>query len=227
MAGVAPPGLARASAPSAVKVKPSRIEWEPNKDAPDLIRVYGPLSLWGQNAVCSEGPSPRPGHPAPTCGSYLYYRCPAGRQALCRMEWKDLQRALDTGTTASFGDQLRLPRPRPLGEAPSAPDEYTFNFGVMVDEGFFCTRAEQWVCQGDTPDAGADRPAVAAAPDTAPDIAAVADSAAPPNGGGGSSGCSFHSRPVSDATLLFATASTMAWLARRRTQCPRSNLRRR
>jgi hypothetical protein len=157
---------ASASSPTAVKIKPTHIEYQPTAAAPERIIVHGAASLWSQTATCRFGVMP--GHPPPTCGVYLYYQCPAAQLEMCRVQWKDIERARDQGVTASFGDLARPPRLRAEGEAPAAPDEYTLAYGVFVGEAYYCSTAEDWLCPAAaTPDAGVP-PASVGTPDAAP-----------------------------------------------------------
>ncbi len=120
---------ARSSGYQGLRVRPSRVVLEPTAVEPLRIQIHGVVSL--RNFAAD-------GYTTPACG-YLYYQCPPGRESLCRLEWKDLDKAVTTGTCVSFGEayvtgtttgnngRLRAP-----GEAPASPDPYPVNYGVAT-----------------------------------------------------------------------------------------------
>jgi hypothetical protein len=117
--------------------------------ASDPIGVYGIIDkvtvttaaggaenaqVWGTFAVAVTPPS-RTYKPEEAYGrvqkGYLLFAC-ADAKALCRAEWNDLQGLAGKGEVAGFGTRWgTAPRIRAIAEAPSAPDTYRLNVGVV------------------------------------------------------------------------------------------------
>ncbi len=124
-----PASLARGSGFQGVRVRPSQVVLEPNAVEPLRIQIHGVVAL---RRFAADG------YAGPACG-YLYYQCPAGRESICRMKWKDLDKAVSAATCVAFGEayvtgtttgsngRLRAP-----DEAPASPDPYPVNYGVAT-----------------------------------------------------------------------------------------------
>jgi hypothetical protein len=117
--------------------------------ASDPVGVYGMIDkvaittaaggaetaqIWGTFAVAVTPPS-RAYTPEEAYGrvqkGYLLFTC-ADAKALCHAEWNDLQGLAGKDEVAGFGTRWgTAPRIRAITEAPSAPDTYRLNVGVV------------------------------------------------------------------------------------------------
>lgn len=145
-------GVARASTPNAIYVYPSRVDLLPDEASATQVVIHGAFFFWMKDF--SYG--------APACG-YMYFQCPAGSEAMCRMQWKDIKNTIGGTTCAGFGPQqmtttatLRAP-----GTPLAKPD--TWDLGIGVSQGVWvdgkCDAAKQLGCKAPPP----------------PDMAMVAD----------------------------------------------------
>lgn len=98
---VAVPAVASASSPAAVFGDIEKVVFEPNADDPDTatrVAIYGVFAK-------SNGATPPVYQPAKR--GFFYYACPAGQLATCRMEWKEIKRAVGTPDCAGWGDSTK------------------------------------------------------------------------------------------------------------------------
>ena len=106
-------GLARPAAASSalsIFVVPTLVELLPNEEAPDRVVLHGAfLRLVGD---------PNPNYVGPDCG-VIYFRCAAGQEALCRMQWNELQRAISANLDYCLASATSGSCPR----RPSTPRE--------------------------------------------------------------------------------------------------------
>lgn len=116
-----------------------RVTTEPASGTPTRVRIDGAFAV-------AEAAT-YPGYTSPARG-YMYFACPAGKEATCEMEWKDIASAAGTGGCAAFGSRrtdngpLRITngRVRPTDESPSSPDSYPISFGVSF------VPAQHYIC---------------------------------------------------------------------------------
>jgi hypothetical protein len=120
---------ARASSSFGISARPIRVLFEPGPaDTADRVRIQGMIAL-GADVMDFA---------APTCG-YLYFKCTAGDEALCREQWKEIAAAADAGRCVMFGAHrgsngslLVNGRVRPFSEPASQPDTFISNQGLGV-----------------------------------------------------------------------------------------------
>lgn len=103
---------------------------------PERVAIYGVFAL---SYRPKEGPNKDRGIYSDPKDGYLYFKCPADKTDVCRMEWADLKRAIGSGKCAAFGDRYPTdPNPngrlRAYSEAPSDPDTYPIGRGVQLVE---------------------------------------------------------------------------------------------
>lgn len=129
----------------------------------------------------------------PKCG-YMSFQCPAGRQALCQMQWLDIRKAIGGTFCAGFGSLNMVSSATVRSDRSGPPDTWDLGMGVglgsYVDGKCMKARTLNCAAPGTPPDATAPPlpPADAApavdVPITPPDTAVVtpppADAASPP-----------------------------------------------
>jgi hypothetical protein len=91
--------------------------------------------VWGVFAVAIRPPAgnykPEEAYASPRKG-YLLMQCAPAQERACKAEWNDLRTVAGTGDVVGFGTRwTNVPRVRDTGEAPSAPDTYATNVGVV------------------------------------------------------------------------------------------------
>jgi hypothetical protein len=109
-----------------VYTRVDKVVVEPDERAPQRVQVWGVFSL----ADPKSADDYRPAH-----SGYLYFRLPeAATQAL--REWADLKAVAGTSQIVAFGSRWSsVPRLRQADEAPSAPDLYPINVGIVKING--------------------------------------------------------------------------------------------
>jgi hypothetical protein len=96
---------------------------EPSDAAPERIQIWGAFALSDRKSGSTYGPAQR---------GYLYYSCPAGREATCRREWQDLKTVAGKDTGVGFGGRYKeTGRIRKADETPASPDVYPIEMGVV------------------------------------------------------------------------------------------------
>jgi MYXO-CTERM domain-containing protein len=105
-----------------------------------LVVIHGAFMFINENGGYSNA----------ACG-YMYFRCPAGSETMCRMQWHDIQTmGVGADTCAGFGahNVVSAARVRTEGTALSAPD--TWELGVGVQPGSYidgkCVPARSLAC---------------------------------------------------------------------------------
>ena len=73
--------VAHASEAVSVYVAASRVDMMPSDDAATTVAIHGAFILLKADGTWEP----------PTCG-YMHFQCPAGSEAMCRMQWKDVRR---------------------------------------------------------------------------------------------------------------------------------------
>jgi len=113
-----------ASDPVGVYAIVDKVVFEPSETEPVRVQVWGAFSL-------ADSRSNNDDYAAPVAG-YVYYTCPAGKDATCRNEWKDLKSVAGTGVGVGFGGRFEpASRIRKAAEAPASPDPYPIRMGVL------------------------------------------------------------------------------------------------
>jgi hypothetical protein len=93
------------------------------------------IQIWGSIALATE----KGGHAyAKPERGYLYYKAPAGKEAVCRREWNDLKKAAGTGQVIGFGGSYNLQALGKVRKAgtkpqpdPEVPDVYPLGNGLV------------------------------------------------------------------------------------------------
>ena len=100
-----------------------KVVLEPGDTAPQRIQIWGAFALSDRKSGSGYGTAER---------GYLYYACPAGREAMCRNEWADLQSVAGKDTGIGFGGRyIETGRIRKAEEKPASPDVYPIERGVV------------------------------------------------------------------------------------------------
>lgn len=105
----------------------------------DKVALYPPdnpttIQIWGSFCLAIERGGKSYSQPQ---RGYLYYRAPAGKEAVCRKEWNDLGRAAGTGQVIGFASSYDL---KALGTVhtattkPETPDLYPLGSGLVKVE---------------------------------------------------------------------------------------------
>jgi hypothetical protein len=121
---------AHASDQVGVYALPSAIAFEPDAANPATatrVKVSGWFTI--ANGPIGSGDQ----YAAPAMG-YVYYACPSGMEATCRMEWTDIRNAADGVTCIGWGSRSLFPTPgngsvRTSATA-SSPDAFPLAMGV-------------------------------------------------------------------------------------------------
>jgi hypothetical protein len=110
---------ASASDPMGAYCLIDKVVLEPG-ECPDRAQIWGACAL-----------ANRYGYQTPTRG-YFYYSIPTGQEDTARREWLDLKAVAGTQEAIGFGGRNRnMGRFRGLTEAPTTPDAYPLNIGVI------------------------------------------------------------------------------------------------
>lgn len=100
-----------------------KVVLEPSETAPERIQIWGAFALSDGQSGSGYGTAER---------GYLYYACPAGREAVCRKEWADLRSVAGKDTGVGFGGRyIETGRIRKADAAPASPDVYPIERGIV------------------------------------------------------------------------------------------------
>ena len=102
-----------------------KVVLEPNDAKATAVQIWGAFAL-------STAPGSGNTYQPPQKG-YLYYTCPAGKDATCLAEWSDLKKLAGKGEIVGFGDRYgkTTTRVRPAAEKVASPDVYPINIGLV------------------------------------------------------------------------------------------------
>src|SRR5262245_24049298 len=116
------PSRAQASSPMGVYARVDTVAYEPTKAEAVRAVVHGVFALHSGAAGFN--------YTAPQAG-YMYFQCPAGNEAECRLQWQDLENAIGQNYCAGFGQQDQsFGTVRAEGTVPTSPDTYVLGMGV-------------------------------------------------------------------------------------------------
>jgi hypothetical protein len=220
-----------ASLPSSIYSVPARVDVLPDEATGDRVVIEGKFMYLTAAQDYSEV----------RCG-ILYFQCPAGQEALCRLQWSELRALIGRPFCGGFGTDNLVSHAvlRHDRSALGAPDRWDLGMGInqAVYLNGKCPPALQFRCSAEPtdggmlapdartlPDAGSSVPdAVTATPDVAagmpdapvaaPDVA-VDSATAAPAAAHGSSCAVVWGRPGSATVLLPIGLLLGALLARR------------
>jgi hypothetical protein len=145
------PATVRASDPVSVYVSVQGIERRPSAAAPTEVVIHGAFIMLGPGGA---------GYGAAQCG-YMYFRCRPGDEAMCALQWQDVERiGTAASTCAGFGqlNTASTARVRAAGTTPADPDLWDLGIGVGtgMSVGSQCPAAKTLDCSRlVAPDAGA------------------------------------------------------------------------
>lgn len=142
-AGVLAAAPAHASDSVGVYASVRKVKFEPDSSAPVRVRVCGAFALANVNAGVYFAPA----------AGYMYYSCPTGKEALCKMQWTELAMAAASGKCVGYGqrrDSNFMPANngtvRQASVQPANPDPYPIELGVVqpatTDGKDSCTAAQ-------------------------------------------------------------------------------------
>ncbi len=119
---------AYASDPVGVYALVDQVAFEPDASTATRARIQG----WF--VIATGKPGDGDVYTAPARG-YLYYQCPQGMEATCRMEWMEIAQSACGGGCVGFGSRYLYAMNgtvRPLAQAPANPDPYPIQTGVTT-----------------------------------------------------------------------------------------------
>src|SRR6478672_12556095 len=122
--GAGAAGTAHASSPLSIYVGASSVTQMPDEATATSVGIRGAFIL-----LKSDG-----SWAAPQCG-YMYFKCPAGSEAMCRMQWRDvITYGTPAQTCAGFGtlNVTTTATIRTEGTALASPDDWDLGMGVMI-----------------------------------------------------------------------------------------------
>ena len=135
---------ARASSPLSTWVVASKLDLLPNPQAATSVMIHGAFFFWSNGGQ----------YTAPQCG-FMYFTCPPGSEALCRMQWMDIVSLTQSNLCAGFGQMNMAPTAtfyKP-GDTPGKPDLWDLGMGVQAGGwvGGQCDPAKMLKCGGVAP----------------------------------------------------------------------------
>ena len=85
--------VAEASFPTAAWVKPTKVEYSPDKATATNVVIHGTFMLWDAGKSIYVKPAV----------GFIHYVCPVGSEATCRMEWSELEAQITTAADQCRG----------------------------------------------------------------------------------------------------------------------------
>jgi len=122
--------IVKASDPVGVYAIVERVVFEPSESAPKTVQVFGAFTAAVQPETRTYKPEEAYG---PIGHGYLFYTCTPAQAATCAAEWSDLKSVAGKNEVVGFGTRWgkAKPRLRLVSDAPSSPDMYETNIGVV------------------------------------------------------------------------------------------------
>ncbi len=151
LASVGTSTSAFASDPFGVITAPRSVQWIPDKASATEFVIHGTFEL----NLGGTPPSYSFSTP-PSCG-YLHFKCPAGSESLCRMQWGEIEGVIASGHCRGFGSLSKVPSVtvHTEGTALGTADTYDLGVGTMDVFGVGeCGTQVAAKCDGTTGDAG-------------------------------------------------------------------------
>jgi hypothetical protein len=115
---------ASASIPLSAYVAPTRVDFFPDQATATEVVIHGAFFFYlGGN----------PPYGAPKCGE-MYFHCKPGEEAMCRMQWNEVNKVIGQGTCIGFGQQNMKVMGTFWGEgaALGPPDGWDNGMGTFV-----------------------------------------------------------------------------------------------
>jgi MYXO-CTERM domain-containing protein len=208
--GLALAGTAEASTPHGAWAHVDKVELLPDEAGATKVVLTGKFALTqgpGKGVWAYENP----------VAGYMYFQCPSGSEADCRLQWSEIKGTVGTTTCAGFGQSDVVPGTvRPAGTPLGTPDNYFVGMGVTrtVYAGGVCEKLRTYsVDAGVTPAPDAGNPGTPPAPvPTTP----APKTESPGGGGTTSSGCALGGSSTSSGALAVMVGLILVGLRRRR-----------
>lgn len=105
-----------------VYARVDRVVFEPTKNAPQRIQIWGAFAIALRQSGSAYAPAQR---------GYLYFSIVPGKEESCRKEWADLKKLAGTDEIVGFGARHLDSRLRKADEKPSSPDAYPVSSGLV------------------------------------------------------------------------------------------------
>jgi hypothetical protein len=158
---------AAASDPSSIYTVPSKVEILPDDVTGTSVVIHGAFFFLSAPMSFTYG--------QPRCG-YMSFQCPAGKEAMCRLQWQDLRKSMGSSFCAGFGTLGAVSNAALHPEPFAAVKPDIWDLGMGISQGSYvdgkCGPARSLICALPAPDAGPPAPDAAASPDaSAPDSA--------------------------------------------------------
>jgi hypothetical protein len=113
---------AYASGPIAVYAFVDKVEFEPNADKPERMRISGVFITAAERSNTYSAPE----------RGYLYFTLPRGNQEMALREWSDLKSIAGTRQVVGFGSSWSAKvRVRKSDEQAGSADEYAMGNGLV------------------------------------------------------------------------------------------------
>lgn len=217
-AGVLAAAPAHASDSVGVYASVRKVKFEPDSSAPVRVRVCGAFALANVNAGVYFAPA----------AGYMYYSCPAGKEALCKMQWTELATAAASGKCVGYGqrrDSNFMPANngtvRQASAQPANPDAYPIELGVVqpatTDGKDSCTAAQAALVDA----APCENPVVTADMTQSPTADMRPGATTDPAVTGGSKSCAYGQRSAGVQGAVFTALGIALLAATRRRILPR------
>jgi hypothetical protein len=148
---IATSASASASDPLSIVTSPRAVQWIPDKATATEFVIHGTFEL-------NKGGTP-PSYTftsPPSCG-YLHFKCPAGSESLCRMQWGEIESVIGSGHCRAFGTLSAAPSVtvHPEGTPLGTADSYDLGTGTQDVYGLGeCSSQVAMKCDATTTDAG-------------------------------------------------------------------------
>ncbi len=125
LAAIAVAGTASASDPVGIVTSPRAMEFKPDEATATEVVIHGTFSF------NKGGAPPAYTYSAPVCG-YMYFKCPAGKEDICRMQWKEIKAAIGAAYCSGFASWSTAPTStvRTEGTPLGTPDPYDLGMGT-------------------------------------------------------------------------------------------------
>jgi hypothetical protein len=181
--GLAP--AAHATGPAGIWSEVSHVVYEPSAQAPTRIQIHGCFSFATSTPSACQGGQGAYNYSCPASG-YMYFECPAGDEALCKLQWSEIEASIGQPSCVGWGqfDQAKG-SVRAITDPPSNPDPYPLGMGVDTVGGTPCLVLDAQ-CSGKDAGAGGSGGSVGAGGSGAAGAGGTAGS----GGGSGSGGAS-------------------------------------
>jgi hypothetical protein len=129
---------AHATGPAGIWGTVSQVVYEPNAQTPTRVQIHGCFLFSSATPSTCQGGQGAYNYSCPESG-YMYFECPAGDEALCKLQWSEIEASIGQAWCAGWG-QFDQPKGtvRASSEPPANPDPYPLGMGVDTVGGTPC-----------------------------------------------------------------------------------------